>query len=165
MTKAVSLLGDSATAKINDMFEHNNESTTRNALLGMTVGEIIKVGGNFLVNKFFGRSSTQTIKSESEIKIFTNGTFKATGSSASQQQSNISPLSRLMLPGSTPTPEDIFMPSYDEPLGVWYLEQAPKVHHNAITWFFTTEPLGTSKEYIGHRGFKDFYFLDQSSIQ
>lgn len=85
LTKAVSLLGDSATAKINDMFEHNNESTTRNALLGMTVGEIIKAGGNFLVNKFFGRSSTQTIKSESEIKIFTNGTFKATGSSASQQ--------------------------------------------------------------------------------
>lgn len=44
------------------------------------------------------------------------------------------------------------------------MEQAPKVRHNAITWFFTTEPLGTSKEYIGYQGFKDFYFLDQSSI-
>ena len=164
LTKAISLLGDSAKAKINDMFAHNNESATSKSLLGMAVGAIIKAGGNFLVNKFFGRSSSQTIKSESEIKISSNGTFNVKGNMTSQQQSNISPLSRLMLPGSTPTPEDIFMPSYDEPLGVWYLEQAPEVRHNAITWFFTTEPLGTSDEYIGHRGTKDFYTLDQSSI-
>ena len=81
----------------------------------------------FLVNKFFGRPKTQTITSNSDIKISTNGTFYGEGEITSQQQSNISPLSHLMLPGSNPTPEDVLLPSYNEPLGVWYLEEQPKI--------------------------------------
>lgn len=163
LTKEVSLLGEEAKTKFEEMFGSKDELATLSLLSG-TVAEIVMAGGNFLVNKFFGRPTTQTIKSDSEIKISTNGTFSGEGAITSQQQSNISPLSRLMLPGSNPTPEDIFLPSYDEPLGVWYLEDAPEVIHTAWSYFYPISMTPENGTFTGLHGNQDLYRLDESSI-
>lgn len=163
LTKEVSLLGEAAKTEFEEMFEDKEEPETRSLLSG-TVAEIVMAGGNFLVNKFFGRPTTQTIKSDSEIKISTNGKIEANGIITSQQQSNISPLSRLMLPGSNPTPEDIFLPSYDEPLGVWYLADAPVVKHAAWSNFYPISMRPENGMFTGLYGIRDRYGLDESSI-
>lgn len=134
LNKGVSLLAGKAEEKFNKIFDGKQDATR--GLLGSAVSSIIKAGGNFLVKKFFGRNSTQTITSNSDIKIQTTGSITLEGTITSQQQSNVSPISRLMLPGSNPTPQDIFLPSYNEPLGVWSLTSAPVVTATSYDWMY-----------------------------
>ena len=138
LSGAISALGDFAEKKFLNFFDSKNffHDKDLDTLSAKSSGSIIKAGGNWLVNKFFGRkSSTQTITSNSDIKISTEGTIQTKGTITSHQQSNISPISHLMLPGSTPTPEDIFLPSYNEPLGVWHLKYPPTIVCESFEWF------------------------------
>ena len=162
LTQEVSLLGDAAKEKYEEWFETEEKPESTRSFLSGTVAEIVKAGGNFLVNKFFGRASTQTMQSNSDIKISTNGKIYSEGTITSQQQSNISPLARLMLPGSNPTPEDIFLRSNDKPFGVWYLEKAPEVKFSAYECFFPTFDGGV--KVVGVHGVRNYYEFDESSI-
>lgn len=140
LNKGVSMLGDSAQVKVENFFRNSNLSGKLSSILSEGVGGIIKAGGSFLVKKFFGRSTTKSYVSRSDIKISTEGTIKVTGNATSQQQANVSPISRLMLPGSTPTIEDYFLPSYNKPLGVWSLSSAPVVKYSPYYWVYTILP-------------------------
>lgn len=171
--KGVSLLGGKAEEKFNKIFDGKQDATR--GLLGSVVGSIVKAGGNFLVKKFFGRNSTQTITSNSDIKIQTTGAITLEGNITSQQQSNVSPISRLMLPGSNPTPQDVFLPSYNEPLGVWSLTSAPVVTATSYDWMYPIlnytsdiNALGlgiNTNEMTGVMGRRTVYKLTNCSVQ
>lgn len=163
LTKGVSLLGDSAKVAF-DRFIDKGKSNDIRSIWGSAVAGIVKAGGNFLVNKFFGRPKTQTITSNSDIKISTNGTFYGEGEITSQQQSNISPLSHLMLPGSNPTPEDVLLPSYNEPLGVWYLKEQPKIT-GTTQRLFHNQSKDEKGYYTGYLAMSSISKLDESSIK
>lgn len=139
---AISLLGKPA-GKLFSKFFNNNilDEHKTDTLSEDDATDIIKKGGNWLVNKFFGKQTTQTITSNSDIKISTDGTIQTNGTIISQQQSNISPISHLMLPGSNPTPEDILLPSYNEPLGVWNLKYPPIIVSESFDWFHSFEEI------------------------
>lgn len=169
LNKGVSYLADKAQDEFKKIFDENTNSR---GLLSSAVGSIIKAGGNFLVKKFFGRNSTSTTTSTSDIKIQTTSTIKLKGTITSQQQSNISPISQLMLPGTTPTPQDIFLPSYNELLGVWSLSDAPKVTATSYDWMYpilkpsidvnaVIKPQKTS----GNMGKRTVYVLSDCPVQ
>lgn len=130
LNSAVSLLGNKAEEKFKKWFpdkKKDNSPKIAGSLIASSVKGIVSAGGNFLVKKFFGRESTQTIVSNSDIKISTDGIISNKGTITSQQQSNVSPISLLPLPGSKPLISDFLLPSYDKPMGVWYLEDSPIV--------------------------------------
>lgn len=131
--KFANYLGERAQKKFEKLFDEDKGSR---GLFSSTVGGIIKKGGAFLVNKFFGRNSESSVTSTSDIKIQTTGRVHLSGAITSQQQSNVSPISRLVVPGTTPTPQDIFLPSYNDLWGVWSLSSAPEVTVASYDWMY-----------------------------
>lgn len=130
LNSAVTLLGDKAEEKFKKWFpdkKSDKDARISSALIASSVKGIVKAGGNFLVKKFFGRESTQTLVSNSDIKISTDGKIVNKGAIVSQQQSNVSPISMLPLPGSKVMSSNFLLPSYDAPMGVWHLESSPIV--------------------------------------
>lgn len=138
LNKGVALLGDTAKGKVKELLKNSNLSHLLTSAVSGGVGGLVEAGGKFIVKKLFGRSSTQTYTSD--IKISTDGTFKISGEAVSVQPTNISPISHLMLPGSTPTIEDYFLPSYSKPMGVWTLESAPEVKYTPYRWIYSLLP-------------------------
>lgn len=89
------------------------------------VASAISSGANKLVNKFVGKKTTSM--DSSFVKISTTGTETLTGKLTSSSQSNVSSLSQLMVPGSKLSSLYALTPSYNEPLGVWYLKSTPTI--------------------------------------
>ena len=110
------------------------------------VESIMNKGLNLVVDKVVGKKNVQDI-SYSDLKIETEGTLKLNGEINQVHQSNILPISRLVLPGTRFTPEDSFLPSYDGSLGVWNLESTPELCFGKTFVNF----LLIAKEDIGHR--------------
>lgn len=90
------------------------------------VESIMNKGLNLIVDKVVGKKNVQDI-SYNDLKIETEGTLKLNGEINQVHQSNILPISRLVLPGTRFTLEDSFLPSYDGSLGVWNLESTPEL--------------------------------------
>lgn len=136
LKKAVEFVGEGAKKFFTNLFDNEGENSSYSASTrGIGVGaliagaatKIIQKGGNLLVKKFSSKKSETVSTSTSDIKITSNGTVQIEGAITSQQQTNILPLSRLMIPGSKPTIEDIVLPSYNEPIGVWNLKTTPVI--------------------------------------
>lgn len=136
LKKAVEFVGEGAKKFFTNLFDNEGESSSYSAstrgigagaLIAGAATKIIQKGGNLLVKKFSSKKSETVSTSTSDIKITSNGTVQIEGAITSQQQTNILPLSRLMIPGSKPTIEDIVMPSYNEPIGVWNLKTTPVI--------------------------------------
>ena len=166
LNKGVNYLADKAQKKFEKIFDENTNSR---GLLSSTVGSIIKAGGNFLVKKFFGRQSTSTTTNTSDIKIQTTSKINLKGAITSQQQSNISPISQLMLPGTTPTPQDVFLPSYNNLLGVWNVSSAPKVTATSYDWMYPIlSPSSRNtvpNKMTGNMGIRTVYELTDCPVQ
>lgn len=90
------------------------------------VESIMNKGLNLIVDKVVGKKNVQDIL-YSDLKIETEGTLKLNGDIKQVHQSNILPISRLVLPGTRFAPEDSFLPSYEGSLGVWNLESTPEL--------------------------------------
>lgn len=136
LKKAVEFVGKGAEKFFTNLFDNEGESSSSSvstkgigagALIAGAATSIIKKGGNLLVKKFSSKKSETVSTSTSDIKITSNGTVQIEGNITNQQQTNILPLSRLMIPGSKPTIEDIVLPSYNEPIGVWNLKTTPVI--------------------------------------
>ncbi len=107
------------------------DSAKISPLISMPVTEIIssgvtglvKSGINLIFGSFLGKkaTTTQTLKVRTTGQIQTNGEFSFNSSS------NINPIVNLVCPGSKVESSDSFLPSYNEPLGVWNLKEAPIV--------------------------------------
>lgn len=136
LKKAVEFIGKSAKDFYTNLFDNEGTSSTYSsetrsigvgALIAGVTSKIIDKGGNWLVKKFSSKKEETLSTSTSDIKITSNGTVQIEGNITSQQQANILPISRLMIPGSKPTIEDIILPSYNEPIGVWNLKTTPVI--------------------------------------
>lgn len=158
----IEALGDAA----KKYFENRDGAKTR--IGAVTIISLLAKGANLIVDKFSAKK-TSDITSNSSIKITTTGKVNLTGSMTSQHQSNILPLTRLMVPGSTPTIEDIFLPSYNEPIGVWTLENAPLVNpalYKEIGYWESPVPDPRLKgDFVNAYMYAyDYFKLDSSSV-
>lgn len=82
---------------------------------------LIKAGINLLFGSFLSKQeqTTQT------LSIKTTGRLKTTGSITYLSNTNINPVVNLVVPGTPLGNSDFFIPSYNQPLGLWTLETAP----------------------------------------
>lgn len=98
--------------------------------------ELLKHGINLLVGSFFGKLGSPTTTTQ-DLRIKTNGTATFTGEINTLSGTEIVPLGNIVVPGSPTTQSDNFLPSYNEPLGVWNLKQAPVIKmSDMIQWQF-----------------------------
>lgn len=91
-------------------------------LSGGTAG-LIKSGINLLFGSFLGKQTTTT----QTLKVRTTGQIKNDGEFTINSNSNLTPIVNLVCPGSIVESTDYFLPSYNEPLGVWNLAETPVV--------------------------------------
>lgn len=91
------------------------------------VGDIISKGYNFLVKKFGSKNAENVEIAKSDVKIATEGNIKLQGTLKNVQNSNVYPISNLLVPGATPGPNNITLPSYNNPIGVWGISTTPTI--------------------------------------
>lgn len=91
---------------------------------------LIKKGYNFLAKKFGGKKSETVEIAKSDVKITTSGKIQLKGTLTSIQQSNIYPIASLLIPGAQPSPNNIVLPAYSNPVGVWSLSSTPTIVQN-----------------------------------
>lgn len=92
---------------------------------------LIKSGYNFLSKKFGGKKSETVEIAKSDVKITTSGKIQLQGTLKSIQQSNIYPISNLLIPGAQPAPNNTVLPAYSNPVGVWSLSATPTIAQSA----------------------------------
>lgn len=100
---------------------------------------LIKSGINLIFGSFLGKKTTTT----QTLKVQTTGQIKNEGNFITNFNSNINPLVNLIFPGSEVESTDYFLPSYNEPLGLWNVAETPVValSSGAIWYKFTDQEM------------------------
>ena len=120
--------------------------TVLNIISGGT-SEFVKYGINLAVGSFFGKLGTPTTTTQ-DLRFKTNGTAKFDGEINTPIGSEITTIANFVIPGSPTTALDHFLPSFDEPLGVWNLKQQPVIKmSDMIQWRFERNLGGGLGEY------------------
>lgn len=113
-------------------FVHNKlDSAKMSPLISTPISEIVSTGGEGLIksgiNFLFGSFLTKKTTTTQTLKVRTTGQIKTEGGFTINSNTNINPLVSLVSPGSQVESTDYFLPSYNEPLGVWNLAEAPVI--------------------------------------
>lgn len=126
---------------------------------------LIKKGYNFLTKKFGGKKSETIEIAKSDVKITTNGKVKLQGTLTSIQQSNIYPLSNLLIPGAQPSPNTTILPAYSDPVGVWNLNTTPTIAQNTKSIKRFLPQGGTGSGYKGYEYWEIPFGYDTSTFK
>ncbi len=62
-----------------------------------------------------------------DLRFKTNGTAEFTGTMTTISGSEIIPIGNMVVSGTPIISSDHFLPSFEEPLGVWNLQQQPVI--------------------------------------
>ena len=113
-------------------FVHNKlDSAKMSPLISTPISEIVSTGSEGLlksgINFLFGSFLTKKTTTTQTLKVRTTGTIVENGKLLINSNTNINPLVSLVSPGSQVESTDYFLPSYNEPLGVWNLSEAPVI--------------------------------------
>ncbi len=147
LQQGITAMGDMAAQALEDKKngtdkkEKSSMLKQQNRISWASVIDLVAKGANKLVAKFTGRKENVPIAT-SDVKISTDGIAKFQGSFTATKHTNIPSLMHLMVPGTTPTPEDICLPSYNKPLGVWNIKTTPVLR-------------------VSNQGMKDFRILER----
>lgn len=143
-------------------FVHNKlDSAKMSPLISTPISEIVSTGSEGLlksgINFLFGSFLTKKTTTTQTLKIRTTGTIEAKSDFTMNSNTNINPLVSLVSPGSQVESTDYFLPSYNEPLGVWNLVDAPLLRlSSGVIWEKNDHALPSvpSEEYIYTRLYK-----------
>lgn len=139
---AIGLVGNVA----KDYIESAINSSDKNGLnLNINPEKLMLQGAKHLVEKLFLKGNNPLNFS---VKLNTTGYITSVGNIESNSQSNISPLSRLLISGSCPTTETTFLPSFDNVVGVWNLKTTPTIRYVSFQKIVPGEDLGFSEVVI-----------------
>lgn len=116
---------------VSKMVSNKLDSAKISPLISMPITEIVssgvtgfvKSGINLIFGSFLGKKATTT----QTLKVRTTGQIQTNGELSFNSNSNIKPIANLVCPGSKVESSDFFLPSYNEPLGVWNLKEPPVV--------------------------------------
>lgn len=107
------------------------DSAKISPLISTPVANIISKGATGLlesgINWVFGAFLTKKTTTTQTLKVKTTGTITEDGTFSINSNSNIPSLINLACPGAELEESDYFLPSYDEPLGLWNLSDRPTV--------------------------------------
>ncbi|WP_413514114.1 hypothetical protein [Myroides odoratus] len=148
--------GNAATKYIKDNIT-NGVIKMGAGVIGGGVTAIVSKGINLIFGSFIGkkeRTSTTTQK----IEFKTHGKVTMNGSITSSNGNNILPVANLPIPTGNTISNSGIRPLYNHPLGVWNLEESPKI--NLSVYAFGDESLNGDLV-----DFSRTVSLDQSSIK
>lgn len=116
---------------VKNMVTKDLDSAKISPLISGPVANIISKGATGLlesgINWVFGSFLTKKTTTTQTLKVKTTGTITENGTFGINSSSNIPPLVNLVCPGTKLENSDYFLPSYNEPLGLWNLTEAPTV--------------------------------------
>ena len=141
VSKAVNMVTAVGNTALDYIAAKKNEGTNKQPSDSRGVSWIdLTKEGLSLLKKLFVRETSVPLNFD--INVTTNGSFDAESTTITEQQSNIAPISRLLIPGTPANAETTFLPSYEDALGVWNLKKAPVIRFVA----FSVEQPGTKQE-------------------
>lgn len=88
-------------------------------------GLALAKSGLAFLQKFIFKKPSQPLNFD--VSLTTKGSFQTYGTVITAQQSNIMPITKLLIPGSPMSTETTFLPSFEDQLGVWNLKTTPVV--------------------------------------
>lgn len=123
------------------------------------VSALVSGGARFFLGALIGKKDNSY---NSTVQLTTTGDVSLTGEFQALTTSNALPLANNLMPGCIPASDDSFLPSYDEPLGMWNVEELPMIYPSSkVLWTFSTEygsyDTGTPRDYYYH-GEQIYYF-------
>lgn len=125
-SKAVNMVTTVGNTALDYISSKKNKSTkgTSSETRGVSWIDLTK-GGLALLKKLFVRE--ESVPLNFDVNVTTEGSFHANATTITSQQSNISPIAKLLIPGTPANTETTFLPSYEDALGVWNLKTSPVI--------------------------------------
>ncbi len=119
------------------------------------VSALVSGGARFFLGALIGKKDNSY---NSTVQLTTTGDVSLTGEFQALTTSNALPLANNLMPSCIPASDDSFLPSYDEPLGVWNVEELPVIYEcPKVLWTF-------SQEYPAYNPLQDYYFFHGERI-
>lgn len=121
------------------------------------VSSLISSGARFFLGSLVGKKDNSY---SSSVQLTTNGEMVVEGTFQVATTPNTLPLANNLIPGCVKASDDSFLPSYDEPLGVWNVEELPTLYASTkALWTFSNEYSGYSPNNIyEYHGERVYYF-------
>ena len=107
-------------------------------VIGGGVTAIVSKGINLIFGSFIGKKTTTTTTTQ-KIEFKTHGKVEISGTITSSMGNNILPVANLPIPTGNTISNPGIKPLYNHPLGVWNLEESPKI--NFAVYAFGDESL------------------------
>lgn len=136
--------------------KEDNGETIINIISG-GVSSLISSGARFFLGALVGKKDNSY---SSSVQLTTTGKMTAGGDFKVATTPNTLPLANNLMPGCVKASDDSFVPSYDEPLGVWNVEELPTLYASTkALWTFSDEYSGYSPNNIyKYHGERVYYF-------
>lgn len=113
------------------------------------VSSLVSGGAKFLLGSLVGKKESSY---NSTVQLTTNGEMTLDGTFQVLTTSNVLPLANNLVPGCAKASDDSFLPAYDEPLGVWSLEEVPTLYVSPVKMWRLDELISEDKEQNLYRG-------------
>ena len=113
------------------------------------VQSLVSSGAKFLLGALVGKKESSY---NSTVQLTTTGDITLGGEFQVLTTSNALPLANNLMPGCIPDSDDSVLPAYDEPLGVWSLEETPTLYISPVQMWRLCELISYDKEmgiYVG----------------
>lgn len=163
--KASKVTGDGAKDFLKKSLSKTSLKERITNILSGGVSSLVSDGVKWFLGGFTGKKNNTY---SSNLQLTTQGTVSLQGELEALNNPNISTLMHNPLPGAIKRSDDSFLPSYDDPLGVWGLEKAPMLYmYPKEQYCLTNHELSYdwSKNYEVHREVLLYYYPDSLKIK
>ena len=127
VNKVAKTTGDEAKKVIEKKLEKTVAKGVADAFTG-GLASLVSTGAKWLFGSLTGKKDNTY---RSDIQLSTAGEVNIRGEFSTTSIPNILPLANNVMPGTIKKTSDSFLPSYDEPLGVWNVEKLPTLYKSA----------------------------------
>lgn len=125
MTNASKAAGSSSKDFVQKLLKKTSLSDKISSIISGGVSALVTNGAIRLLGSFIGKKDNNY---NSHVKLTSTGKIELEGEMETLNLPNISALMNNPMPGAQKQSTDYFLPSYDAPLGVWALEEIPKIY-------------------------------------
>lgn len=135
------------------------------SLISGGVSSLVASGAKYLLGSFVAKNDNMSTFN-SNVQLTTMGEVELEGTFESLSTPNVLPLANNPLPGCVKSSNDSFLPSYDEPLGVWAVDQLPvlyKVDDPLWCFSYLTSRYESDKRYQLHQ--EQMYYFEPDSLK
>ena len=131
------------------------------------VSGLISSGARFFLGALIGKKDNSY---NSSVQLTTTGEMTAGGDFEVATTPNTLPIANNLIPGCVKASDDSFLPAYDEPLGVWSLEETPILYISPTQMWKLDELISYDREensYFGriHQESLVYYYSDSIKVK